>query len=50
MDRRKGIGGTDISAIVGLNPHKTALDVWLEKTGNAEPIPTMKICGGAGRW
>ena len=35
--RQKGIGGTDISAIVGLNPWRTALDIWLEKTGQAEP-------------
>lgn len=35
--RQKGIGGTDISAILGMNPHKTALDVWLSKTGQAPP-------------
>jgi putative phage-type endonuclease len=31
--RRKGIGGSDVSAILGINPWKTAMDVWLEKTG-----------------
>jgi len=36
-ERRKGICGTDISAILGLNPWKTAYDVWLEKTGRAKP-------------
>lgn len=31
--RRKGISGTDISAILGINPYKTAIDVYLEKKG-----------------
>jgi len=31
--RRSGIGGTDISAIIGLNPWRTPLDVWRDKTG-----------------
>ena len=31
--RRKGIGGSDISAIAGVNPFKSAIDVFLEKTG-----------------
>lgn len=37
MDRTKGISGTDIAAITGHNPYKTPLDVFLEKTGQAEP-------------
>ena len=36
-DRTKSIGGTDISAIVGMNPFKSAFDVWLEKTGQSVP-------------
>ena len=39
MEKNKGIGGTDISAILGMNPYKTPLDVWLDKTGQAEPKP-----------
>lgn len=31
--RKKGIGGSDAAAILGLNPWKTAMDVWMEKTG-----------------
>jgi len=31
--RRKGIGGSDAAAILGLNPWKSPMDVWLEKTG-----------------
>jgi putative phage-type endonuclease len=37
MDRTKGIGGTDIAAIVGLNPWKSAIDVYMEKLGLTEP-------------
>ena len=43
--RRKGIGGSDIGAIAGVNPHKTPLTVFLEKTGQAvstiNPIRAM---------
>ena len=34
-DRQKGIGGSDISAIMGLNKYQTIVDVYLSKT---EPI------------
>ena len=37
-ERSKGIGGTDISAILGLNPWKTAYDVYLDKIGEAKPV------------
>lgn len=33
IDRKTGIGGTDMSAIVGMNPWRSAFDVWAEKTG-----------------
>ena len=36
LDRRKGIGGSDIAAIMGLSPFRTALDVFLEKTTDGE--------------
>lgn len=32
-ERRRGIGGSDVSAICGLNPWKSALTVFLEKKG-----------------
>ncbi len=35
-ERKTGIGGSDIAAILGLSPWKTQLDVWLDKTGQAE--------------
>lgn len=31
--RRSGLGGSDIGAIFGLSPFRTAVDVWLSKTG-----------------
>lgn len=31
--RATGLGGSDIAAIMGVSPYRTALDVWLEKTG-----------------
>lgn len=35
-ERRKGVGGSDVAAIVGLSPWKTAFDVWEEKLGLRE--------------
>ena len=37
--RQRGIGGSDISAVLGVNPWKTSYDLWLEKTGRA-PLET----------
>lgn len=37
--RRQGIGGSDIAALFGLHPFRTALDVYREKVGEAEPEP-----------
>lgn len=34
-ERRKGIGGSDISAILGVSRWSTALDVWFDKTGRS---------------
>lgn len=34
--RRTGLGGSDIGSILGLNAHKTPLQLWLEKTGRKE--------------
>jgi putative phage-type endonuclease len=34
---QKGIGGSDVATILGLNPYKTAFTLWLEKTGQVEP-------------
>lgn len=37
-ERRKGIGGSDAGALAGLSDYRTPLDVFLDKTGRAEPI------------
>ena len=31
--RSKGLGGSDIGALLGLNPYKGPYQLWLEKTG-----------------
>jgi putative phage-type endonuclease len=33
--RHRGIGSSDAAAAVGLNPYKSVLELWLEKTGQA---------------
>lgn len=33
--RKRGIGGSDVAAIMGLSPWKSPLEVWLEKTNRA---------------
>lgn len=35
--RSKGLGGSDIGSVLGLNPYKSPYQVWLEKTGQLEP-------------
>ena len=35
--RTMGIGGSDVSIIAGINPYKSAYQLWLEKTGRTEP-------------
>lgn len=38
LQRRSGsIGGSDASAILGMNPYKTNVDLWMEKTGRVQP-------------
>lgn len=36
-NRKKYIGGSDASAILGMNPWKTNISLWLEKTGQVIP-------------
>lgn len=35
--RNRGVGGSEAGAVMGLNPYKTPLDVYLEKRGEVEP-------------
>ena len=36
--RLTGLGGSDMGAVLGLSPYRTAYEVWLEKTGRAAPF------------
>ncbi|MFA9439959.1 YqaJ viral recombinase family protein [Uliginosibacterium sp. sgz301328] len=39
--RKRGIGGSDAAASVGLNPYKSPLELWLEKTGRDAQLPKI---------
>jgi len=39
QERRKGIGGSDVAAILGMSKWKTPLDVYLDKTGQLADTP-----------
>lgn len=43
-DRKAGIGGSDVAALLNMDPYRTAVDVWNEKLGNpaAERSPQAK--------
>ena len=38
IDRRSGIGGSDVAAVLGLDPRRSPFDVFLEKRGEAPPF------------
>lgn len=37
--RKRGIGSSDAAAAVGLNPYKSQLELWMEKTGRDAGLP-----------
>jgi len=39
--RRQGIGSSDAAAAIGLNPYKSPLQLWLEKTGRDADLPKV---------
>ncbi len=44
-ERKNYLGGSDLGAIAGLNPYRTALDVYLDKTSDdirCETSPAMR--------
>lgn len=45
--RRLGLGGSDVSAILGVNPYQTPLDVWADKTGK---VPIRSVSNEAMIW
>lgn len=36
LDRNKGLGGSDVATVLGLNKYKSIFQLWLEKTGQTE--------------
>ncbi|HPS93892.1 MAG TPA: YqaJ viral recombinase family protein [Deltaproteobacteria bacterium] len=44
-DRKKGIGGSDAAAVLGLNPYSSALAVYLDKIGEGEPVEENERMG-----
>lgn len=40
--RRGGVGSSDAAAAVGLNPHQSQLQLWMEKTGRAGMLPVSR--------
>ena len=34
--RKKGIGGSDSAAVIGLNPYKSQIELWADKTGRLD--------------
>ena len=38
QERRRGIGGSEAAAILGLSPWATPLDVYLDKIGEGEEV------------
>lgn len=41
--RKRGIGSSDAAAAVGLNPYKSQLELWLEKTGRDSGLPKCDV-------
>jgi putative phage-type endonuclease len=39
--RKRGIGSSDAAAAVGLNPYKSQLELWMEKTGRDGSLPKL---------
>lgn len=39
--RKQGIGSSDAAAAIGLNPYKSQLELWLEKTGRDTSMPKI---------
>jgi putative phage-type endonuclease len=42
-ERRKGLGGSDIGVILGVNPYRTPYQLWLDKTGRSPPLEENKF-------
>ena len=43
-DRKRGIGGSDVATVLGLNKYKSPYQLWLEKTGHAPSLQLNLAC------
>ena len=39
--RQQGIGSSDAASAVGLNPYRSALELWMDKTGRGSSLPKV---------
>ena len=39
--RRTGIGSSDAAAAIGLNPYQSQLELWMQKAGKADLLPSV---------
>lgn len=44
LERRNHLGSSDVAALFGIDPYKTAFDVWLDKTGRADDFEGNENC------
>jgi putative phage-type endonuclease len=42
-ERKSFLGGSDIGVIMGANPYKSPYELWLEKTGEIEPMESNRF-------
>jgi putative phage-type endonuclease len=48
--RRRGIGGSDIAAILGMDPYRSPLEVFLDKLGERPDVPRSVELSEAAAW
>jgi putative phage-type endonuclease len=48
--RKQFIGASEVAAVLGVSPFKTAFEVWAEKTGRVEPFAGNKYTDGGNRF
>ena len=42
-ERRRGLGGSDAGAVLDINPYRSRVDVYLDKTGQAEDVASNEL-------
>lgn len=48
LERRGYIGSSDVPALLGVDPYRNVMDVWLKKTGRTDPEPTTSRAADLG--